>query len=225
MASICSPANQKTCSSSVHTHTCLGNTGVNVATVTIILYHKSYKLSIHYPWKWTQTFMVRSQWLSYDRAGTHNVLYTNPHKNLGGIQSRPLGGHGEGTPLPVYWPGNWACSTVYADTQNSGITNSITVLLQDSTTKCYMLCYSPLMPVMFQFVGVTKYVFFKPKISLSDTLYFAHSVTNEQIRLFLNSTNCLSLLKYVNGQCLSKFSKESLMCHRAADIVSQTSLF
>lgn len=108
MASKCSPANLKTYSSSVHTHTCLGNTGVTVATVTTILYHKSYKLSIHYPWKWTQTFMVRSQWLSYDRAGTHNVIYTNSYKNLGVIQSRPLGGHVKGLPLPVYWPGNCA---------------------------------------------------------------------------------------------------------------------
>jgi len=61
--------------------------------------------------------------------------------------------------------------------------------------------------------------------SFSDTLYSAYSVTNEQIRLFLNSTNCLSLLKYVNGQCLSKFSKVSVMCHSAADIVCITNKF
>lgn len=160
-------------SSSVHTHTCLSNTGVNVTTVTTILYHKSYKLSILYPWKWTETFTVRSQWLSYDRAGAHNVLYTNPQKNMRGIQSRPLRGHGKGPLLPVYWPGNWACSTVYTDIQNSGMTNSVASNIH-STTKYYMLCHSPLTPVMFQFVGVTKYVFFKPKISFSDTLYFAY---------------------------------------------------
>ena len=79
-----------------------------------------------------------------------------------------------------------------------------------------MLCHSPLMPVMFKFVGVTKYVFFKPKISFSYTLYIACSLTNEQITLALNSTNCISLLKYVNGQCLSKFSKVSVTCHSAA---------
>lgn len=86
-----------------------------------------------FTWKWTQTFTVRSQWLSYDIAGTHNVLYTNPQKNMGDIQSRPLGGQ-------VYWPGNWACSTVYTDTQNTGMTNSITVLLQAFTVQQNITC-------------------------------------------------------------------------------------